>query len=245
MATQLDIIIKQDQVTYRNLVKIKTVIADGRKKIGDYIKGDRTYFNNPATTPARLTALYAVLTKLESDYYRISKNYNDRQWDLKHNTQYGLSDYLTEAKDNVTRFFSNLFNSTSNNVSGVNGLGFIFLLPLVPLIWAGAAVIATATIAYFAEKHYSKSVVDYNESERSAIEALRAGDPELANKILNNSNDVQVKQTEENGKGFFSELGTGAKWALAVGGSALIIAGGIKVAKDQGWIESKSKVNQK
>lgn len=236
MANKLDIIIAQDQATYRNLIKIKVMATDGRKKLQNYVNGDRSYFNKPLQAPAMVRELTAKITTWENAYTRISASYNARQTDLKTNPQ--SRSLFTQATDKVRLFFTQLFNSNTP----VSGLGFAFIIPAIPVIWAVGVTAVTTVVAYFTEKYYSKSVVDYNESERAANAALAAGDPELARAILAKAGSLQSDQIEA-GKddGLFNQIGTGLKWGIAIGGTALAL----KVANDNGVFDRFKKKKRK
>lgn len=235
MANKLDIIIAQDQATYRNLIKIKVMAADGRKKLQNYVNGDRSYFNKPLEAPTMVRQLTAKVTALENAYNRITASYNARQTDFKTNSQ--SRNLFTEATDKVRTFFTSMFNSNA-----VSGLGFAFIIPAIPVIWALGVTAVTAVVAYFAEKHFSKSVQDYNESELAAVEALKAGDPTLANAILNKAAQIQSEQVEaDKDNGLFSQVGTGLKWGLAIGGTALAL----KLANDNGLFNKFKKKKSK
>jgi hypothetical protein len=233
---KLDIILAQDQATYRNLAKIKLMVNDANRKLYNYTKGDKSYFNEPLKAPQMVRDLTDKIDKLQTVYNTVSVSYNARQADFRENENYPLKNYITDANDKLRIFFTQAFN----NADGLSGLGFAFLIPAIPVIWAIGTVALTAIIAYFTEKHFSKSVVDYNASESAAIEALKAGDPDLARAILQKSGELQSKQTEANKEGFFSSISTGLKWA----GGAVVLYGIYRVADSHGAfdkIKSKTK----
>lgn len=146
------------------------------------------------------------------------RKYALRQNDYKNNTLYKISNSVTEFKDKVVNYFSDLGKKL---FSGMGDGGII----TVPVAIAIGATLSVVAIGYFVAKYYTETNSGYNALIKM-LPSIQQSDPELAKSIVAGVGKQAQAEAES---GFFSQLGQGAKIFLTVAGIGVVGFSGYKI----------------
>lgn len=175
--------IERDQTLYANLVMADVQLQDA----------GLNYFQPEVGRDLNFETKYYSLRQKIND---LIKSYEERQQSITESELFRVQKSITKAQNSVTDWAKGYYRYLRTKA----GLGDFGLS--VPLIIGIGAVISFGIAAFFVNRYYQKTLVDYNEGLK-VIGEVSETNPQLANKMLRELNTLQRKQQSG---GFFSKF---------------------------------------